>query len=135
MGKGLRTKVNASIGEPASPRPTVPDFICYVTPAEHLALPNIEDVRQGVITARIAAHIGDMIKNGSRDKDLAMGRARRDMLWDKQFELALDPVTARKVRSERAPQLQGFCTIAGLLRLEDHKGEHLIRKVILKGSI
>jgi phosphomethylpyrimidine synthase len=89
------------------------DFICYVTPAEHLALPNVEDVRQGVITARIAAHIGDMIKNGSRDKDLAMGRARRDMHWEKQFELALDPVTARKVRSERAPADSRVCTMCG----------------------
>ena len=89
------------------------DFICYVTPAEHLALPNIEDVRQGVITARIAAHIGDMIKNGSRDKDLAMGRARRDMHWEKQFELALDPMTARKVRSERAPADSRVCTMCG----------------------
>jgi phosphomethylpyrimidine synthase len=46
------------------------DFICYVTPAEHLALPNIDDARQGVITARIAARIGDMVKNGSRQRDL-----------------------------------------------------------------
>ena len=89
------------------------DFICYPTPAEHLALPNGEDIRQGVITARIAAHIGYMIKNGSRERDLAMGRARRDMHWEKQFELALDPMTARKVRSERAPVDSRACTMCG----------------------
>ena len=89
------------------------DFICYVTPAEHLALPNVDDVRQGVVTARIAAHVGDMIKNGARDQDLAMGRARRDMLWNEQFDLALDPETAKKVRSERAPNDSMVCTMCG----------------------
>ncbi|HOV81882.1 MAG TPA: phosphomethylpyrimidine synthase ThiC [Methanothrix sp.] len=89
------------------------DFICYVTPAEHLALPNVEDVREGVITARIAAHIGDMIKLGAREQDLEMGRARRDMLWDRQFELALDPERARQVRAERSPADSRVCTMCG----------------------
>ena len=89
------------------------DFICYVTPAEHLALPNAEDVRQGVVTARIAAHIGDMIKNHDRDRDLAMGRARRDMLWEEQFQLALDPETARQVRNDRSPADGRVCTMCG----------------------
>lgn len=89
------------------------DFICYVTPAEHLALPNIEDVRQGVITARIAAHIGDMVKNNDREWDLEMGRARRDMLWEQQFRLAIDPETARRVRAERAPSDKMVCTMCG----------------------
>lgn len=89
------------------------DFICYVTPAEHLALPNVDDVRQGVVTARIAAHVGDMIKNGAREQDLAMGRARRDMLWKEQFDLAIDPETARRVRSERAPSDSMVCTMCG----------------------
>jgi phosphomethylpyrimidine synthase len=89
------------------------DFICYVTPAEHLALPDVEDVRQGVIAARIASHIGDMIKNNARDRDLEMGRARRDMLWGRQFDLALDPDTARRIRSERAPSDSRVCTMCG----------------------
>ena len=63
------------------------DFICYVTPAEHLALPYPEDVRQGVIAARIAAHVGDMIKLGRRDADLEMGHARNALDWSKQFKL------------------------------------------------
>lgn len=89
------------------------DFICYVTPAEHLALPNVDDVREGVITARIAAHIGDMIKLGARDQDMEMGRARRDMLWDRQFELALDPEMARHIRAERSPADRRVCTMCG----------------------
>ncbi|NYT01313.1 MAG: phosphomethylpyrimidine synthase ThiC [Methanosarcinales archaeon] len=89
------------------------DFICYVTPAEHLALPSLEDVREGVVTARIAAHIGDMVKNGSRETDLKMGRARRDMAWSRQFELAMDSETARKIRSERAPSDAEACTMCG----------------------
>jgi phosphomethylpyrimidine synthase len=89
------------------------DFICYVTPAEHLALPDVEDVRMGVITARIAAHIGDMIKNDDREKDLEMGRARRDMLWERQFELAIDPETAKLIRADRIPSDAEVCTMCG----------------------
>lgn len=89
------------------------DFICYVTPAEHLALPNVEDVREGVMAARVAAHVGDMIKNGARDQDLAMGQARRDMLWREQFDLALDPERAAKIRAERAPVDSKVCTMCG----------------------
>ena len=89
------------------------DFICYVTPAEHLALPDVEDVRMGTITARIAAHIGDMIKNNDRQEDLDMGRARRDMLWEKQFQLAIDPETAKLIRADRTPSDAEVCTMCG----------------------
>ncbi|VVB86795.1 Phosphomethylpyrimidine synthase [uncultured archaeon] len=89
------------------------DFICYVTPAEHLALPNIEDVKQGVITARIAAHIGDMVKNNDRERDLNMGRARRDLQWGRMFELAIDPAHAKSVRDSRSPADEEACTMCG----------------------
>lgn len=89
------------------------DFICYVTPAEHLALPNVEDVRQGVITSRIAAHIGDMIKNGSRQQDLEMGRARRELQWDRMYELAIDPEYAKSIRDSRSPEDKEACTMCG----------------------
>lgn len=89
------------------------DFICYVTPAEHLALPNEDDVKQGVMASRISAHVGDMIKNGDRDQDLAMGRARRDLLWKEQFDLAIDPETAKLIRAERAPFDSNVCTMCG----------------------
>lgn len=89
------------------------DFICYVTPAEHLALPNVEDVRRGVKTARIAAHVGDMIKLDKRDDDLEMGHARRDLDWTRQYDLALDPALARRVRDERSPSDEEACTMCG----------------------
>ncbi len=89
------------------------DFICYVTPAEHLALPNIEDVRQGVMTARIAAHIGDMVKNRDRERDLNMGRARRDLKWDRMYELAIDPEHAKSIRNSRSPEDEEACTMCG----------------------
>ncbi len=89
------------------------DFICYVTPAEHLALPNESDVREGVMASRIAAHVGDMVKSGTRDRDLAMGRARRDMYWEEQFDLAIDPVVAREIRADRSPTDSKVCTMCG----------------------
>jgi len=102
------TAIGASISSAAGC-----DFLCYVTPAEHLALPNVEDVRVGVITSRIAAHVGDMIKLGKRDQDLAMGRARRDLDWDKMYELAIDPEHARQIRNSRAPDDSEACTMCG----------------------
>ncbi|WP_370574210.1 phosphomethylpyrimidine synthase ThiC [Methanomethylovorans sp.] len=90
------------------------DFLCYVTPAEHLALPNLQDVIEGVKTSRIAAHVGDMVKNKeSRNWDLDMGRARRDLNWEKMFSLALDPQLAREIRSSRAPEDTDACTMCG----------------------
>jgi phosphomethylpyrimidine synthase len=102
------TAIGASISSAAGC-----DFLCYVTPAEHLALPNVEDVRTGVITSRIAAHIGDMIKLGKRDQDLAMGRARRDLDWEKMYSLAIDPEYARHIRDSRAPDDTDACTMCG----------------------
>lgn len=89
------------------------DFLCYVTPAEHLALPNEEDVIVGVKTSKIAAHIGDMIKLGKREKDLAMGRARRDLDWNKMYELAIDGKYAKEIRDSRAPGDEDVCTMCG----------------------
>jgi phosphomethylpyrimidine synthase len=89
------------------------DFICYVTPAEHLALPYPEDVKQGVISARIAAHVGDMVKLGRRDPDLEMGHARNALDWSKQFNLAIDPETAMQVRRDRMPSDVKTCTMCG----------------------
>jgi phosphomethylpyrimidine synthase len=102
------TAIGASISSAAGC-----DFLCYVTPAEHLALPNVEDVRVGVITSRIAAHIGDMIKLGKRDQDLAMARARRDLDWEKMYSLAIDPEHARAIRDSRAPEDNEACTMCG----------------------
>ncbi|APH38836.1 phosphomethylpyrimidine synthase ThiC [Methanohalophilus halophilus] len=89
------------------------DFLCYVTPAEHLALPNKEDVIEGVKTSKIAAHVGDMVKLNKRDQDLAMARARRELDWEKMYNLALDPELARDVRNSRAPEDTDACTMCG----------------------
>jgi phosphomethylpyrimidine synthase len=89
------------------------DFICYVTPAEHLALPNEEDVRTGVMSARLAAHIGDMIKYGKREKDLEMAHARKNLEWGKMYDLALNPELAKEVRASRLPEDKEACTMCG----------------------
>ncbi|RLG29696.1 thiamine biosynthesis protein ThiC [Methanosarcinales archaeon] len=91
------------------------DFLCYVTPAEHLALPNEEDVYEGVMASRIAAHVGDMIKYGDRARawDLDMARARRDLDWGKQYEVAIDEGRAREIRNSRLPEDTEACTMCG----------------------
>ena len=89
------------------------DFICYVTPAEHLALPTPEEVYEGVISTRIAAHVGDMVKLKKRDGDLEMGKARRALDWGKQFRLAINPEKAKRIRAERMPGDSDVCTMCG----------------------
>src|SRR5512136_386372 len=90
------------------------DFICYVTPAEHLALPTPAEVYEGVISSRIAAHIGDMIKlKKTREADLEMGHARRELDWERQFAVAINPPRARAIRAERMPADSDACTMCG----------------------
>jgi len=91
------------------------DFICYVTPSEHLGLPTAQDVREGVIAARIAAHAADIVKGvpDARQWDLAMAKARKDLDWDKQLALAIDPQKARQIRAQRNPQDTSTCTMCG----------------------
>ena len=81
-------------------------FLCYVTPAEHLALPNVEDTKQGIIASKIAAHAADIAKGvpGARDIDDKMADARKALDWDAQFECALDPETAKAIRTSRMPE-------------------------------
>ena len=81
-------------------------FLCYVTPAEHLALPNVDDVKQGIIASKIAAHAADIAKGipGARDIDDKMADARRVLDWDAQYACALDPATAKAIRDRRMPE-------------------------------
>ena len=90
-------------------------FLCYVTPAEHLALPNVEDVKQGIMASRIAAHAADIAKKvpHARDADDAMAEARRTFDWEKQWECSLDPETARAIRASRAPEQEDSCSMCG----------------------
>ena len=107
--------VVAAIGAAQSARYGA-DLICYITPAEHLALPNATDVAEGVKTARLAVHIGDLAKSPrcTRPRDLAMSKARRDLDWQGQFRHALFPEDAMRIRNERAPQCDAsVCTMCG----------------------
>ena len=89
------------------------DYLCYVTPAEHLRLPTAEDVRQGVIASKIAAHAADIVKGLpsalKRDNDISRARAKRD--WKKQFELALDSELPLRVRKKAKPKIEDVCTM------------------------
>jgi len=106
--------ISAAIGAAQSSRFGA-DLICYITPAEHLALPNEEDVRMGVKAAKVAAYIGDMNKypEKGRRRDKEMSKARRDLNWEKQFELALFPEDARAIRASRTPEDEQTCTMCG----------------------
>ncbi len=91
------------------------DFLCYVTPAEHLRLPTIEDVREGVIAARIAGHAADIVKGvpGAFEKDLAMAKARARLDWETQIKLSIDPEKARRYRLEGGVSKGKACTMCG----------------------
>jgi len=89
------------------------DFICCVTPAEHLGLPFPEDIKEGVIAAKIAAHVGDMIKLKNVSIDKLMAKARRDMQWEKQFSLAIDPERAREIKIKKEKSPSYACTMCG----------------------
>ena len=147
IGLGLSTKINANIGTSAShaslpeeieklPTDIAPgydhivgaiggaiaagagaDFLCYVTPAEHLGLPTVQDVCEGVIASRIAAHIGDLEKGvtGAWKRNESMSRARRRFDWEAMFHLAIDPVKARRVRCMTEDRDRDVCTMCGEL--------------------
>lgn len=91
------------------------DFLCYVTPAEHLRLPTLDDVKEGIIASRIAAHAADIAKGikGARQWDEEMSKARRKLDWQRMFELALDPEKARLYREESLPESEDTCTMCG----------------------
>ena len=94
-------------------------MLCYVTPKEHLGLPNLEDVKQGIIAYKIAAHAADIARHrpGARDRDDALSRARYQFDWNRQFELSLDPETARAMHDETLPEEgfkdAAFCSMCG----------------------
>ncbi|ACA54287.1 phosphomethylpyrimidine synthase ThiC [Clostridium botulinum] len=91
------------------------DFLCYVTPAEHLRLPNLDDMKEGIIATKIAAHAADLAKGvkGARDWDNAMAKARRDLDWERMFELSIDEEKARRYREESKAKSKDSCTMCG----------------------
>lgn len=91
------------------------DFLCYVTPAEHLRLPTLDDMREGIIASKIAAHAADLAKGipGAAEWDRAMSTARQALDWNKMFDLAIDREKAERYRRESAPTLDDSCTMCG----------------------
>jgi len=91
------------------------DYLCYVTPAEHLRLPTIEDVHEGVIASKIAAHAADIAKgvNGAMDQDIQMAKCRKKLDWEGQIRLSLDPERAQSMRDTRTPEDSDVCTMCG----------------------
>ena len=90
-------------------------FLCYVTPAEHLRLPNRDDVKEGIIASHIAAHAADIAKGipGAKEWDRKMAQARARLDWEEQFSLALDPEKARRYRAESKPEKEDTCSMCG----------------------
>ena len=91
------------------------DFLCYVTPAEHLRLPDLHDMKEGIVAARIAAHAADIAKGipGAIDWDNEMSDARKRLDWPRMFELAMEPEKAREYRESSKPFDEEVCTMCG----------------------
>jgi phosphomethylpyrimidine synthase len=91
------------------------EFICYVTAAEHIGIPDVAQVREGVIAARIGAHAADLAKGlkGAAEWDLQLSRARKNLNWEEQLVLAIDPERARELRKQRSEESSSGCAMCG----------------------
>ncbi|MEA3560297.1 MAG: phosphomethylpyrimidine synthase ThiC [Candidatus Omnitrophota bacterium] len=91
------------------------DFLCYVTASEHIRLPSIDDVREGVIAARIAAHAGDIVKGvkGALEQDIALSKARKHRNWKEHIALSIDPRRSQQLREKSKPKISDVCTMCG----------------------
>ena len=99
-------------------------FLCYVTPAEHLRLPDVDDVREGIIASKIAAHAADIAKGvkGAADWDRAMSTARKKLDWEEMFRLSIDPDKARRYRASAKAGEGGYLLhVRQLLRGQEHE--------------
>jgi phosphomethylpyrimidine synthase len=105
------------------------DFLCYVTPAEHLCLPDKQDVQDGVIAGRIAAHAADLARGIDRDIDALFSKAREDLDWEKMFQLCIDPAKAKDYRSKRSPsEDRKTCSMCGNLCAIEMVKKYLTKK-------
>jgi phosphomethylpyrimidine synthase len=105
------------------------DFLCYLTPAEHLALPDKKDVREGVIAARIAAHAADLARGIDQDMDNNFSKAREDLDWEKMFKLCIDPKKAKEYRDKRLPREDTTsCSMCGKLCAIEMVNKYLKKK-------
>ena len=105
------------------------DFLCYVTPSEHLCLPGVDDVREGVVVTKIAAHAADIARGRpqSLERDRRMSMARKNLDWDTQLSLAIDPVKARKYREKNPPAEKDVCTMCGKYCAIKQVRDYLVR--------
>ena len=102
------------------------DFLCYLTPAEHLSLPDKDDVREGVIATRIAAHAADLARGIDRDIDFNFSKAREELNWEKMFDLCIDPKKAKEYREKRLPlEDTNACSMCGKLCAIEMVKKHL----------
>jgi phosphomethylpyrimidine synthase len=101
------------------------DFLCYVTPSEHLALPDLEDVRVGTVAFKIAAHAADIARGIDRKRDLEMSKARFGLDWEKQLEFCIDPERAKAYRGKRVPHDAEVCSMCGTFCAMRIVKEHL----------
>jgi phosphomethylpyrimidine synthase len=105
------------------------DFLCYVTPSEHLKLPTVEDVREGVIATRIAGHAADIARGNKKalEQDIEMSKARKAFDWERQIERSIDPEKARRYHEEGKSGEKDVCTMCGefcaIKRVKDFFGE------------
>ena len=113
------------------------DFLCFVTPAEHLRLPTLEDMQEGIVASKIAAHAGDLAKGvqGAEQWDLKMSKARQKLDWEEMFNLSLDEEKARRYRKESTPEHEDSCTMCGKMcsmrnmnRIMEGKDINILRK-------
>ncbi|MDD2554072.1 MAG: phosphomethylpyrimidine synthase ThiC [Desulfotomaculaceae bacterium] len=113
------------------------DFLCYVTPAEHLRLPSLEDMKEGIIASRIAAHAADIVKGvpGAARWDEEMSTARRNLDWTKMFELAIDPEKAVRYRAESTPENEDSCTMCGKMCAVRNMNKVLSEKNLWKQTL
>ncbi len=113
------------------------DFLCYVTPAEHLRLPSLEDMKEGIIASRIAAHAADIVKGvpGAARWDEEMSTARRSLDWTKMFELAIDPEKAVRYRAESTPENEDSCTMCGKMCAVRNMNKVLSEKNLWKQTL
>jgi phosphomethylpyrimidine synthase len=102
------------------------DFLCYVTPSEHLAIPDVNDVREGVMASRIAAHAADIVKGikGAAERDRQMSEARKKLDWDEQARLALDPEKVKRVHKQRSTT-GSACSMCGQYCAMELVGKYL----------
>ena len=105
------------------------DFLCYVTPAEHLSLPDENDVREGVVASKIAAHVGDLCRGRGREQDDKMAKARKQLDWDKMYEVCLDPEKAKRYRARGCTEKQDGCSMCG-----DVCAIKIVNQYLIKGD-